>query len=77
MPVKQAQPKAAALKAIKHLKDTASDEDMMYELYVLKKIERGREAARSGNVVSHLEAKEQLGSIILNGRQDIRKKFEK
>ncbi|HEY3874046.1 MAG TPA: hypothetical protein VGM92_01095 [Candidatus Kapabacteria bacterium] len=62
MPVKQApRPKETALKAIKHLKDTASYEDMMYELYVLQKIQRGREAARRGKVVSHESAQEHLG----------------
>jgi predicted transcriptional regulator len=55
------QPKQAALKAIEHLKDSASYEEMMYELYVLQKIERGREALRTGRTVSHEEARERLG----------------
>jgi hypothetical protein len=54
-------PKQTALKAIKHLKDSASYEEMMYELYVLKKIERGREDLRTGHTVSHEEARQRLG----------------
>ncbi len=54
-------PKQTALKAIEHLRDSASYEDIMYELYVLQKIERGRQAIREGRSVSHEEAKKQLG----------------
>ena len=53
-------PKQAALKAIEHLKDSASYEEMMYELYVLQKIQRGREALRVGHTVTHEEAGERL-----------------
>ncbi len=48
------------MKAISHLKDSASYEEMMYELYVLQKIERGREDIRAGRTLSHAEAKERL-----------------
>ena len=54
------QPKQAALKAIEHLKDSASYEEMMYELYVLQKIERGREDLHTGRTVTHEEARERL-----------------
>ncbi len=54
-------PKQTALKAIKHLKDSASYEEMMYELYVLQKIDKGREELRTGRSVSHAEARERLG----------------
>ena len=61
MPVKQRiRPKETALNAIQHLKESASYEDMMYELYVLQKIERGRAEARLGHSVGHEEAKQQL-----------------
>jgi predicted transcriptional regulator len=61
MPVaKKRKPKQAAIEAIEHLKESASYEDIMYELYVLQKIERGRENVRKGRTVSHEEAKEQL-----------------
>ena len=56
-----AKPKQTALKAIKHLRDSASYEEMMYELYVLQKIERGRNELRTGQTVSHAEARERLG----------------
>ena len=61
MPVKlYKKPKQTALKAIGHLKDTASYEEIMYELYMLQKIERGREEVRTGRVVTHAQAKERL-----------------
>jgi len=56
-------PKQTALKAIEHLRDSASYEDIMYKLYVLQKIERGRQDIREGRTVSHEEAKERLGLI--------------
>jgi predicted transcriptional regulator len=59
-----AKPKQTALKAIKHLRDSASYEEMMYELYVLQKIERGREELRTGRTVSHTEARERLGKWV-------------
>jgi len=61
MLAKSPKPKPTALKAIEHLKDSASYEEMMYELYVLQKIERGREDLRAGRTVTHAEAREQLG----------------
>lgn len=62
MPVKQkSKPKETAIKAIEHLKDSASYEDIMYELYVLQKIERGRTDFREGRTVTHEEAKQRLG----------------
>ena len=53
-------PKQAALRAIKEMKETASYADMMHELYVLEKIERGRADIRAGRTVSHTEARERL-----------------
>jgi predicted transcriptional regulator len=63
MPAKTqiSKPKQTALKALKHLKDSASYEEMMYELYVLQKIERGHEDIRTGRTVTHAEARERLG----------------
>ena len=54
-------PKAIAIEALKHLGESASYEDMMYELYVLQKIERGRKELRDGTTVSHDNAKSRLG----------------
>ncbi|MFI5200861.1 MAG: hypothetical protein ACHQNE_00555 [Candidatus Kapaibacterium sp.] len=58
---KTSKPKQTALKAISHLRESASYEDIMYELYVLQKIERGRQAIQEGRSVSHEVAKERLG----------------
>lgn len=58
--LKDQNPKQTALSAIEHMDDTASYEDMMYELYVLQKIERGREDIRSGRTATHEEAAERL-----------------
>lgn len=63
MPAKipRPKPKQTALKAIAHLRESASYEDIMYELYVLQKIERGRQDIREERSVSHDEAKKRLG----------------
>jgi predicted transcriptional regulator len=58
-------PKQTALKAIEHLRDSASYEDIMYELYVLQKIERGRQDIREGRSVSHEEVKERHSKKIV------------
>lgn len=47
--------KEEALKLVEGLPDGASWEDLIYQLYVRKKIERGTEAADQGRVVSHEE----------------------
>ena len=57
----QPKPKQTALNAISQLRDSVSYEDIMYELYVLQKIERGRQDIREGRSVSHEEAKKRLG----------------
>ena len=57
----QPKPKQTALNAISLMRDSASYEDIMYELYVLQKIERGREDIREGRSVSHEEARKRLG----------------
>ena len=65
MPATKAKkPKEAAIKAIKNLKESASYEEIMYELYVLQKIERGREDIRSGRSVSHEDARQRLGKWV-------------
>lgn len=52
--------KEEALKLIDGLPEGASWEDLIYQLYVRKKIERGIEAADHGRVVSHEEVKKQF-----------------
>lgn len=52
--------KKATLELVERLEEDVTFEDIMYELYVLQKIERGRRDAEGGRTVSHEEAKERL-----------------
>lgn len=52
--------KQAAKELIEHLPDQASWDDIMYQLYVKQKIQRGIKAAEEGRTVSHEEAKRRL-----------------
>jgi predicted transcriptional regulator len=52
--------KEEAKKLIDKLPDSATWDDIMYELYVKKKIAAGLKAAEEGRVVSHEEAKKRL-----------------
>jgi predicted transcriptional regulator len=52
--------KEEALKLVDGLPDGASWEDLIYQLYVRKKIERGIDAADQGRVASHEEVKKQF-----------------
>ena len=46
-----------ALKIIESLPETASWEDLMYQLYVKKKLNEGLAAAKEGRVLSHQEVR--------------------
>ena len=52
--------KQAILQLVERLDDDVSFEDIIYELYVLEKIQRGMRDAEEGRVVSHEEAKQRL-----------------
>jgi predicted transcriptional regulator len=52
--------KKEAKKLIEKLPDTATWDDIMYEMYVKMKIAAGLKAADEGRVVSHEEAKKRL-----------------
>ena len=52
--------KEEAKKLIDKLPDSATWDDIMYELYVKKKIAAGLKAAEEGRVFSHEEAKKRL-----------------
>ena len=52
--------KQATLDLVERLDDDVSFEDIIYELYVLEKIQRGMKDAEEGRVVSHEEAKHRL-----------------
>lgn len=54
-------PKEAALSLISRLDDHASYDDIMYEMYVLQKIERGEKDIVDGKTFTHEEAKKRLG----------------
>lgn len=55
--------KDEAKKMIDRLPDNATWDDIMYELYVKKKIAAGLKAAEEGKVVSHEDAKKRLLAI--------------
>jgi len=49
--------KEEALKLVDGLPDEASWEDLIYQMYVRKKLERGIEAADQGRVTAHEDVK--------------------
>lgn len=49
--------KEAALKIVENLSDEATWDDLMYELYVNKKVALGQEAANEGKVLPHNQAR--------------------
>lgn len=49
--------KEQALKLVDGLPEEASWDDVIYQMYVRKKIEKGVEAADEGRVVAHEEVK--------------------
>ena len=52
--------KKATLQLVERLDDDVSFEDIIYQLYVLEKIQRGMKDAQEGRVISHEEAKQRL-----------------
>ena len=56
----QSTPKKSALSIIAGMKETASYEDMIYELYIMQKIEQGKRDVAEGRVYSQTEAKQYL-----------------
>ncbi|MGH9358178.1 MAG: hypothetical protein ACRD1O_03260 [Terriglobia bacterium] len=54
--------KQEAKKLIEALPDQATWDDIMYEFYVKKKLEKALGEAVAGNVVSHESAKRELSS---------------
>lgn len=63
MPVKtiSRKPREQAIATIKSLSNDASYNDIMYELYVLQKIENGEEDIKAGRTYTSKEAKKRLG----------------
>lgn len=52
--------KQEALNAISKMPDTVNIDEIMYRLYVIDKVRKGREAVWQGNVVSIEELKEEM-----------------
>ena len=53
-------PKQAALRMIKRMPDDASLEDVMYELYFRRRVDRGARELDEGKTVSHGDVKRSL-----------------
>ena len=54
--------KEKAIKAISKLPESASIDDIMYELYVIDKVKKGREAAERGESISIEDLKKEMQS---------------
>ncbi len=54
--------KQEALNVISKMPDTAEIDDIMYRLYVIDKVRKGREAVQRGAVVSMEDLKKEIGS---------------
>lgn len=52
--------KKQALEAVKKLPEKATWDDIMYEIYVRKKIQTGTKAADEGRVVPHEDVKKRF-----------------
>ena len=52
--------KQEAIRVISKLPDTANIEDIMYELYVIDKVKRGREAVERGETISLEDLKREM-----------------
>jgi hypothetical protein len=54
--------KQKAIKAISKLPESASIDGIMYELYVIDKVKKGREAAKRGESISIEDLKKEMQS---------------
>jgi hypothetical protein len=54
--------KQEVMNAISKMPETADIDDIMYRLYVIDKVRKGREAVWQGNVISVEELKEEMKS---------------
>ena len=54
--------KQEAMNAISKMPETADIDDIMYRLYVIDKVRKGREAVQQGKVISLDELREDLQS---------------
>jgi hypothetical protein len=54
--------KQEAMNAISKMPETADIDDIMYRLYVIDKVRKGREALQQGKVISVEELREEIKS---------------
>jgi len=54
--------KQEVMNAISKMPETADIEDIMYRLYVIDKVRKGREAVQQGKVISVKELREEIKS---------------
>jgi hypothetical protein len=54
--------KQEAIRAISKLPESANIDDIMYELYVIDKVNKGRQAAERGDSISIEELKKEMQS---------------
>ena len=52
--------KQEAIRVISKLPDTANIDDIMYELYVIDKVKKGREAVERGETISVEDLKNEI-----------------
>ena len=52
--------KQEAINAISKMPETAEIDDIMYRLYVIDKVRKGREAVQRGEVVSIVDLKKEI-----------------
>jgi len=52
--------KQEAIEAITKLPNDAGIDDIMYQLYVLDKVRKGREAVQQGNTIKHEDMKDEI-----------------
>lgn len=52
--------KEEAIKAISKLPESATVDDIMYELYVIEKIKKGRDAAKRGETITVEELRKEM-----------------
>lgn len=52
--------KQEALESLRHLPEDADIDEIMYRLYVIDKIRKGREAVVQGDVISHEGLKREI-----------------
>jgi len=58
--IEKLSPKTAALKLLKNADDQISYEEILYEIHVLQKLERGLNDVENGQTVPHSKVEEEM-----------------